>query len=381
MVQPEFKPFTFNIDGTSRFCVDSGTRRYIDFSGSAMTVGYDFIRKEDIVSPVSSLVFKNRYTSRLVAALVRLSGFENAAFTTSGTEACDVALGRYGAPFIAFEGAYHGLSHLTDAVSNGTGIDRRGRISHLLFPAKRISDDDAIERNEDILKKASKAFSLDGGTIIMELIQSDGGVNVASGKFIRYVSEVRERYGMRLVIDEVYTGMGRSGELFLFKKYGLEPDMVCIGKGMAAGLPLGAVLYNGEWGLPHNNVVSMQSANMMSSKVALRVLDSLKGGRLAKVRRAGAKMIKKMKEIGNGKIYDVRGMGFMIGIDLAASDGTPATDYAYEIREGLARKGLICSLVGNGNNVVKVTPPVLVDGRTLEKATGILVDVLSRNGE
>jgi 4-aminobutyrate aminotransferase-like enzyme len=379
MVKPEFRPFDFTVDGADNYAVTSSGKKFIDFSGSAMTTGYNYIKKEWLLPVVSRLVYDNPHTQELSAKLTGMSGFEHVAFTTSGTEACDASLSRYGKPFFSLEGAYHGLTYITSLVSNGTGYDGNNRIVHLKCPTSRITTEAAISWNEEMLGKIPRKDPLEKGSVIIELIQSDGGVNVIPLEFTRYINEITERYGLKLIVDEVYTGYGRSGEMLLFKKYGLEPDIVCLGKGMAAGLPLGAVLYSGDWDTPYNSVISMQSANMFVAKVAVEVLKSLDDRRLNFVRISGQEIIKRLSLLNNTRIFSVRGMGFMIGIEFRDRMDNPDTKYAYSVREKLARSGLICSLTGEFNNVLKITPPPLIDKDTLMKGVAIIENVLSNS--
>jgi len=377
MVKPEFRPFGFTVDGANRYAVTTGGKKLIDFSGSAMTTGYNFIKGEWLSPVVSRLVYDNPYTEELTAGLIGMSGFNNVAFSTSGTEACDASLSRYGKPFFSLEGAYHGLTYITRLVSNGTGLDSANRILHLKCPTSRITAEDAISWNERLLKKFPRKNLTENGSMIIELIQSDGGVNVIPREFIKYIQEVTARYNLRLIVDEVYTGYGRSGEMLLYKKHGLKPDMVCLGKGMAAGLPLGAVLYNDDWDLPYNQVISMQSASMFVAKVAVEVQKSLDESRLDFVRKSGVEIIKRLSLVDNSEIFSVRGRGFMLGVEFRDNSDRPDTVYAYSIRESLTEKGLVCSLTGESNNVLKITPPVLIDNDTLQTGIDIIDDVLS----
>ncbi len=376
MVQPEFKPFPFIIDGAERFSVTSNGRKFLDFSGSGMTTGYNFIRPDWIEPAVSRLVFNNPYTLELSERLKKISNFQQIAFSTSGTEACDVAMSRFGRPVYSLEGAYHGLTYLAGLVSNGKGFDAQNKIVHLKPPESGVSTDKAIEYNKELLDSID--MDMEGGLLIFELIQSDGGVNVLPESFVNYLVKLASDRGLKILIDEVYTGYGRSGEMFLFKKYGIRPDMVCIGKGMAAGLPLGGIMYNGDWSLPHNQVVSMQSANMFISKVALKVLDALNDRRLQFVRRRGDNIIKRLDRINNPKIRSVRGRGFMIGVEFYDDISGPDGKYALAVREELVNNGIICSLTGEANNVLKITPPVLIDRESLTSAIDRIAAVLER---
>ncbi len=373
MVKPEFKPFSIIATGAERFSIISDGKQFIDFSGSAMTTGYNFISADWLMPTVSRLVFDNPYTRELTESLKSMSGFQNVVYSTSGTEACDTALSRYGKPIIALEGAYHGLTYLTRVVSNGTGYDRLNNVLHIRPPSRRFSLPDALEYNDRIIAESLPGVT--GGTIILELIQSDGGVNVLTEPFVKYLVDLARDRDMHLIVDEVYTGYGRSGEMLLSKKYHLEPDMICLGKGMAAGLPLGAILYDGEWDLPYNQVVSMQAANMFVSRVAVRVTEALTDNVLQQVRQRGRRIIERLSEIHSSRISEVRGMGFMIGVELKDKDGNPDGKYALSVREYLARRGVICSLTGEYNNVLKITPPVLIDDGTLYRGIEIIEKV------
>jgi len=375
MVVPEFRGFPFTVSGTDHFYVVAGKKKYLDFSGSAMTTGYDFIKGNELVSPVSTLVFKSVWNERLSKLLHAKSGMENVVYCTSGTEACETALSRYSKPIIALENAYHGKGHLTFRASNGSGIDTENHIVHLKVPKGSDEESDAIAYNDDIIKKSSKHFGIEGSTLIIELVQSDGGVNVLSKAFLKSLKSLSNAHSMHLVVDEVYTGMGRSGEILLSKKSELKPDMICIGKGMAAGLPLSAVLYNGRWDISYNKAFGMQSGNMLCSMAAVKTINGLSERRLSFVRQSGRNIIKRLSAINNEKIEAVRGIGFMIGVELSLK-GKPLTEYAYEVRSALLKNGVVCSLVGGNSNVLKITPPPYIDSATLENGISKIAEVL-----
>lgn len=377
MVTPEFRQIRGNVTSASKYSVIIGRKKYLDFSGAAMAVGYNFIHARDILPPISYLVYHNRYTERLISKLKEMSSFKNVAFSTSGTEACDAALEmNYGNALASFEGSYHGLDFITNAVSNGEGIDFHNRIVHLKFPNSRMDDSTAISINEKILRKASRHFSLERGAIIVELIQSDGGMNVMSSNFADALKDWLNEYSMRLIVDEVYTALGRSGELFLSKKYRFKADYICLGKALGAGLPLGAVLSNKEYPLFRNNLISMQAATMFTAAVALKVLGKVTEERISYVRRMGKYILDVLSEIRNNRILEVRGKGFMIGVELVNHSGVPDPKYALYVREKAARKGVVCTLTGPSNNVLKITPPITIPEGMLEKGISIISDVL-----
>ncbi len=379
MVTPEFKQLKGRVTSTDRFTVRIGKREFLDFSGAAMAVGHNFVRPEELITPLTYLIYRNTYTERLISTLKKLSGFNDVAFTTSGTEACDAALEmNYGRPYISFEGAYHGLDFITNLVSNGTGIDVRNKIIHLKFPKYGLRDDAAIEYNEKMLRMASRKFDLEGGALITELIQSDGGINVMTDEFSRSLKEGIADYGLRLIVDEVYTALGRSGEMFLSRKYGLRPDYLCLGKALGAGFPLGAVLYNGGYPLYKNNLVSMQAATMFTARVALKVLGKITEKRIRFVKDSSKEIMSALNDVDSKRIREVRGMGFMIGVDLGDEDGNPDQGYALALRNKLARKGVVCTLTGENNNVLKITPPVTIPRGLLMQGISFITDELQK---
>ena len=379
MVTPEFKQLKGRVTSTDRFTVRIGKREFLDFSGAAMAVGHNFVRPEELITPLTYLIYRNTYTERLISTLKKLSGFNDVAFTTSGTEACDAALEmNYGRPYISFEGAYHGLDFITNLVSNGTGIDVRNKIIHLKFPKYGLRDDAAIEYNEKMLRMASRKFDLEGGALITELIQSDGGINVMTDEFSRSLKEGIADYGLRLIVDEVYTALGRSGEMFLSRKYGLRPDYLCLGKALGAGFPLGAVLYNGDYPLYKNNLVSMQAATMFTARVALKVLGKITEKRIRFVKDSSKEIMSALNDVDSKRIREVRGMGFMIGVELGDEDGNPDQGYALALRNKLARKGVVCTLTGENNNVLKITPPVTIPRGLLMQGISFITDELQK---
>lgn len=375
MVNPEFKKFDFVVKGANGSVIETDKGKFIDFTGSGTTAGYNFLGKFQI-STVSSIYFKTLHTLQLNQKLKKLSSFENVVYTTSGTEACESALTRFGLPVIGLEGAYHGRTYLAYWASNGRGIDREHRAVHL-----RIPDGDTagvIEKNEEIMERASNEFNLQGATLIFELIQVDGGIRILPQEFIDHLFHLKKKYALRIAIDEVYTAFGRSGEILYFKGRKLKPDMVCLGKGMGGGMPMGAVLYNGKWDVPYGNAMGMQAGNSSSCEASLRVLESLSRERLRFVRKGGEEIRSILRDVRNDRVKEVRGVGFINGVDLGVDKKT-SKQYSYKIREKLKSKGVVASLVGSNNDVLRIAPPVLIDEKTLWKGIGAIADVLEKN--
>jgi len=135
--------------------------------------------------------------------------------------------------------------------------------------------------------------------------------------------------------------------------------MVCLGKGMAAGLPSGAVLYNGEWGLPYHGELSMQGGNMATSFAPLKVLDFLTEEKLLGVREQGEMVIREIRKINSPHFFEVSGKGYMIRIEVGDKDKFDH-EKANEIRKNFYENGVIITLVGKHNNIIKITPPLTI---------------------
>lgn len=369
VVKPVFREFPINVDRAEGPYIISEGRKLLDFSGSAMTTGYIEI---EWLPPVPSLVVPNSYSRELERRLRNISGMQRVLFATSGGEACDAELSMYGRPILSLQGAYHGLTYLTRLVSNGSGFNIREKVLHLKVPSTDLPVDVAINTNESLLRKYLNGRrkrsnrSREGveqemeGSITVELVQSDGGVNILPEDFIRFIVDTAREYNLSLIVDEVYTGMGRSGEILLSKRYGLKPSALCLGKGMASGLPMGAAAYDRSWDVTINGLMSMSAGNMLSAKASLEVLNSLTEDRLAFVRRQGERAKDYLKDTGNSRVREVRGLGFIMGIEFRDSSGRPSPGYTDRLRRELLKQGVLLTITGHHNNVLKITPPVMI---------------------
>ena len=127
-----------------------------------------------------------------------------------------------------------------------------------------------------------------------------------------------------------------------------------------------------------NNLVSMQAATMFTSKVALKVLGRITEERIRFVKETSKEIMNVLSDINSKRMREVRGMGFMIGIDLGDKNGNPDQRYALELRNRLAGKGVVCTLTGENNNVLKITPPVTIPRGMLMKGISIISDELKK---
>jgi 4-aminobutyrate aminotransferase len=186
---------------------------------------------------------------------------------------------------------------------------------------------------------------------------------------------------MLLVADEVQTGMGRTGKLFAVEHWGVEPDIVCLAKGIASGMPLGAIIARGDvmdW--PPGSHASTFGGNPVSCRAALATLDLLQREYLANTVVRGEELrcgLLRLQEQFPGVVGDVRGLGLMLAVDLVQGPAErPVPDPALrdEVIQAAFQRGLL--LLGCGECAIRFCPSLCIDARQVETALSILAQVL-----
>src|SRR5439155_6111552 len=153
--------------------------------------------------------------------------------------------------------------------------------------------------------------------IFVEPVQGEGGYHVPPAGFLPALRELCDRHGMLLVVDEVQTGMGRTGRMFAVEHWGVDPDILCLAKGIASGMPLGAILARDEvmdW--PSGSHASTFGGNPVSCRAALATLDLLEGGYMANAAERGGQLVQGLRKLmqSSPEIGDVRGLGLMVAM-------------------------------------------------------------------
>ena len=296
-------------------------------------------------------------------------------FTNSGAEAIEGAmkLARYatGRPsYIAFIGAFHGRTFGALSLTASKASQRRrfapllSSVFHAPFPsaARGVSTDDTIAHLEELFNTVAPPESV--AAVFVEPIQGEGGYLVPPDDFLPRLRELTGRNGILLVVDEVQSGMGRTGRLLAVEHWDVEPDVVCLAKGIASGLPLGAFIARAEqmsW--PPGSHGSTFGGNPLACAAALATLDLLEEGLIENAARVGAQMQDGLREIAatHAEITDVRGMGLMLAIELQTAD------QAGKLVQAAFERGLL--LLTAGSRAVRICPPLVLDSD--EAATGL----------
>jgi len=322
-------------------------------------------------------------------------------FVNSGAEAVEnsVKIARYATNrpgIIAFENAFHGRTYMAMSLTSKVKPYRFGfnpfcpEVYRMPFaycyrcPFGReypSCDVYCAEYLEDFFIGNVAGESV--AAVIAEPIQGEGGFVVPPPGYFKRIKEICEKNGILLIMDEIQTGMGRTGKLFASEHHDVVPDIILMAKSLAAGLPLAGITGKAEiMEMPHvGGLGGTFGGNPIACKAALTVLELLNTELLKKGSDLGEKVrgrfleLQKQFEI----IGDVRGLGPMIGIELVKDRQTkkPAAVEAKELARRCLEKGLIILSCGNYGNVIRTLMPLVITDEQLNKGFSILREALS----
>lgn len=208
--------------------------------------------------------------------------------------------------------------------------------------------------------------------VMLEPIQGEGGVNVASKEYINGVKKLCKKFGALLIFDEVQTGIGRTGRLFAYEHYGAKPDIITLAKALGGGFPIGAMLARGEAAriFEPGDHASTFGGNPLACAAALATLEEIIEGEVVEYTNAvGEILYKEMEKLFEKYDYvkDIRGKGLLLGMELSI-EGKRIVDACQE-------KGLLINCVGG--NVLRFIPPLTVSSTEVKQALGILDEVMA----
>ena len=304
--------------------------------------------------------------------LLKITNFQHAYFGNSGAEANEAAIKlarKYGQlnggdkrkTIVTLESSFHGR---TLATLTATGQDKFHPDCFAPYPQgfKTIKANDF-----DSLKDA---FDDTTAALFMEPIQGESGIHLIDKEFVQEVSKICKEKDILLIFDEVQSGIARSGKLFAYEYFDVEPDIITSAKGLGGGLPIGAVLCNksvSDVFVPGDHG-STFGGNPVSCAGALVVLDEICNEKTYKrVCDLGELIMNKIKKANLPKVVEVRGRGLMIGIEVKQK--------AAEIQKAALKKGLV--VLTAGSNVVRLLPPIVLSEEEAEKGADILISLLS----
>lgn len=293
--------------------------------------------------------FANETRARLLERLHTVSGFARFFLCNSGAEAVEGALkaarlftGRAG--IVAMHRAFHGRT--MGALSATAAPKYREPFEPLVPHVAHIPFGDVAA--------ADAAITDETAAVILEPVQGEGGVHPATAEYLHAVRQLCDERGALLIFDEVQTGFGRTGAWFAFEHFGVRPDIIALAKGIANGVPLGAVGFAAHLPpLPTGNHGSTFGGNPLSAAAALATLETLERERLPeRAARLGAWALDEWRRCLNGhrQVREVRGLGLMLGIELR-SRVTP-------LLKRLQARGILA--LPAGPTVLRLLPPLTI---------------------
>jgi 4-aminobutyrate aminotransferase len=296
--------------------------------------------------------------------------------TNSGTEAVEGALklARYatGRQYaIAFYGAFHGRSY--GAISLGASKAKYRANFGPLVPGTYHSFYGDFEYIEKVLFK-HMVYPQEVAAIFVEPVMGEGGYIVPPEGWMRYLRDLCDEHGILLVADEVQSGMGRTGKMWAIEHFGVEPDILLSGKGIASGMPLGAIVARDEimtsWEVGAHG--STYGGNPLCCAAALATIELIEGGLMDNARQVGdvfLEGLRGIKERYPDLITDVRGLALMIGVEFSDGDRRTAVEQA------AFRRGLL--VLGCGEQVIRMAPPLVFREDQVKTALDVLEEAFA----
>jgi 4-aminobutyrate aminotransferase len=303
--------------------------------------------------------------------------------TNSGTETTEgaIKLARYHTKrphIIAFKGAFHGRSYGAMTLTYNRARTRAGfgpllpEVSHLPYDNPYRPDDTMAAAQALFERKVSPR---DVAAVIMEPIQGEGGYIMPRPEFLKAWRKMCDEFGILLILDEVQSGVGRTGRMWACEHFGVAPDILLSAKGLASGLPLGAILAREKvmtWGFGSHG--STFGGNPVCCAAALATLELVEGGLCANAAKMGERLLAGLRRLQekHSCIGDVRGLGLMIGVEFVKDRRSkePDTELVEKLEQLAFRKGLL--LLSCGKAVIRVAPPLVLSAYDVDAGLAIL---------
>jgi len=368
------------VRGEKHWLWDESGRRYLDFTSGIGVTNLGHVPeavKQAVAAQLEALwhcsnFFHIPLQERLAEKLCTLSGLDRAFFCNSGAEANEAAIklarryfqvvkGEKRYEVVTFHRSFHGR---TLATLTATGQEKvKTGFAPLPEGFRSVPYGD--------LAALEAAVTDNTAAVMLELVLGEGGVVPAEPAFVRGVAELCRRRDLLFIVDEVQTGLGRTGTLFAFQQYGVVPDVVTLAKGLGSGLPVGAMLakafLSDAFG-PGSHGTTF-GGNPVAMVAALATLEELeRGGWLERVRAMGALLKERLAELATRMpaVVEVRGLGLMLGVQVTV----PVAD----VLAALRRRGVL--MLPAGTDVIRLLPPFTIGPAEVEVAVRALAEAL-----
>ncbi len=329
----------------------------------------------------------------MLCALAPGARQKKAILFNSGTEAVEnavkIARAVTGRPaVIAFEGAFHGRTYMSMTLTSKIDPYKRNfgpfvpEVYRAPFPDPYRSP--APDPTEWAIRRLEHLFITHVqpdrvAAIVVEPVLGEGGFVVPPPDFFRRLRDVADRHGILLVVDEIQTGIGRTGKMFAIEHFGVEPDLMTVAKSIAVGLPISAVVGARDYldALPEGALGGTYVGNPVACAAALAVFAVMKEERLLdRAATLGARMLERFRRLAerSALVGHVRGLGAMVAIELVRDRATkePAAREAAEIIRRAMQRGVLLLRAGVYNNVIRILTPLVITDEQLDQALTVL---------
>lgn len=368
------RPFAI-VEGKGTEVFDTTGKRYLDFTsgiavcslGHAHPAIVEAIQKQSKKLWHISNLFESPGQEQLAASLVKDLPLSYAFFCNSGAEANEAAIklarkhtGKH--KIIVFEQSFHGR---TFGAMSATGQDKvRNGFGPLVSEFITLPFNDV-----EALKSA-----VDGETaaIMLEIIQGEGGVNSVTDEFAQAINDIQQASNVLVIVDEVQTGIGRTGTRFAFEQTAIKPNIVSMAKGLGGGFPIGGILGTAELFDTFNAGThgTTFGGNPLAVAVAQTVIDYIfDEAFLNNVNEKSTYFVEKLKQAFPEEKYTIQGKGLMLGLAIGGEDVAPYVS-------ALDEAGLLT--VSAGPKVLRLLPPLTVSEQEIDEAVAILKSVINK---
>ena len=321
--------------------------------------------------------------------------------TVTGGDACELAiqLARFVTGkkvIVAFGGSYHGIAgNIVSATANSHYREYSGNdylnTYHLPYPYPyRFPHDVEPEEMSKIVAENLENLIIDpysgtGGIagVIVEPVQGEGGYIVPPKNFLPLLREITQKHNVPLIVDEVQTGMGRTGKIWATEHAGITPDIITISKSVGGGIPISMIAYDEEYDrdLPAGFHLGTYRANPLGLAAGNVIFQKLKHEEFMKeIRNKGNLIIESLRKLETESrfIGDVRGLGLMVGVEFVKDRKTkePNGDLAQRIKTEMFNRGVLIHTCGHYANVIRFMPPLTIEESLLRKAMNIFSEVV-----
>lgn len=288
---------------------------------------------------------------------------------------------------ISFKRSFHGRTLATTTLTASNSLYRKGyegllpSVYYADYPyafRTGLSEEEEVKRCLDSLEEIFNFLIAPDqvAAIIMEPVQGEGGYIVPPASFIKEVRRICDQHGILLIFDEIQTGFGRTGKMFAWQHFDVQPDILTLAKGIANGFPLSALVGKAElmdqWTAGTHG--GTYGGNPVSCAASLAVIELLESGLLEKSVEMAEYFTEKLSNLTATypNIRDIRGLGLMIGMEFVQADGKPDAQTVAELKEKALEKGLILLTCGTEKNVIRFIPPLTVAKEEIDEAFSII---------